>query len=294
MLFSATKPLTAMCVHLLAERGQLKLDAPVAEYWPEFANNGKAAITVRHILTHRGGFPDDTIFKAVSWETVVKMMEETTPVYPAGEMVAYHPLNYGWVLGEVVRRVSDKPIERFMHDELFAPLQMHDSFLGLPETQDFRSMRWHTPNDEPGMGRLNSEASRRMPMPAATGWTTSSDMTRFYQMMLNGGELDGVRVVKPETVKQALAVSAMDQYDQTLKVKIRWGHGFSLGGGKYNSYGPQSTIQTFGHNGYQSTTAWADQERGLACAFFTNQVIGEELSFRRALQTNTMVMDICE
>lgn len=295
LLYSATKPMTALCVHLLAERDDLELDVPVAKYWPEFAQNGKDGITIRQILTHRGGFPDDaTTFRPGPWESVVRAMEEVTPLFPPGEVVAYHPLNYGWVLGEVVHRVSGKPIEQFMHDELFVPLKMYDSFLGLPESEDYRSGRIHAPQSTSERGGWNSEAMRRMPMPAATGWLTSSDLSRFYQMLLNRGELDGVRVVKPETVAEMVAVSAMDELDRTLKVRTRWGHGVSLGGSPTTSFGKSSTLNTFGHNGHQSTTAWADFDLELASVFIPNQVIGDEPSYRRSLQTNTLVREICE
>lgn len=295
LLYSATKPITALCIHLLAERDELELDNTVAKYWPEFAQNGKEPITIRHVLTHRGGFPDDpTSFRPGPWESVVRAMEEVTPLFPAGEVVAYHPLNYGWVLGELVRRVSGKPVEQFMHDEIFEPLKMQDSFLGLPENEDFRSGRIHVPQGNSERGGWNAEAMRRMPMPAATGWMTSSDLARFYQMLVNRGQLDGVRIVRPETVAQLVEVSAMDELDRTLKVRTCWGHGVSLGGSATTSYGKGSTLNTFGHNGHQSTTAWADFDLELVSVFIPNQLLGDEPSYRRSLEVNSMVRGICE
>lgn len=297
MIFSATKPLTAICILLLMERGQLQLDEPVAKYWATFANNGKEKITIRHVLTHKGGFPDELgKSKFKTWDDVVKLMEEVVPRYPAGEVLAYHPINYGWVLGEVIQRITGTPVAEFMKQELFAPLKMHRSFLGLPPSEDANSSRFHGPTEEidKGIRFWNRDYIRAMPMPAATAWTTGNDLSRFYQMVLNRGELEGTRIVKPETIAQALAPSAIDEYDNSLMVKTRWAHGFSLGGHKRSSFGKYSSLNTFGHNGYQSTTAWADFDRDMVACFFTNQVLGPEKSYQRDVIINEAISEILE
>jgi CubicO group peptidase (beta-lactamase class C family) len=295
MIFSATKPLTALCIHLLAERNQLQLDDKVAKYWADFANNGKENVTIRHVLTHKGGFPDELgKSRYKTWDDVVKLMEDVSPRFPVGEVLAYHPVNYGWVLGEVIQRVTATPVADFMKQEIFAPLQMHNSFLGLPPSEDHRSSRFHGADEElhKNIQFWNRDYIRAFPVPAATAWTTAYDMSRFYQMVLNKGELDGVRIVKPETIAEALAPSAIDEYDNSLMVKTRWAHGFSLGGHKRSSFGQYSTLNTFGHNGYQSTTAWADSERDLVSVFLTNQVLGPEKSYQRDVIVNEAVSEI--
>jgi CubicO group peptidase (beta-lactamase class C family) len=297
MIFSATKPLTAMCIHLLAERGQLQLDDTVAKYWANFANNGKEKVTIRHVLTHKGGFPDQLgKSRYKTWDDAVKLMEDAELRFPAGEVLAYHPVNYGWVLGEVIQRVTDTPVADFMRQELFEPLQMHRSFLGLPPSEEANSSRFHGPTEEidKGIRFWNRDYIRALPIPAATAWTTGYDLSRFYQMMLNKGELDGVRIVKPETVAQALSPSAIDEFDNSLMVKTRWAHGFSLGGHKRSSFGQYSSLNTFGHNGYQSTTAWADFDRAMVSCFFTNQVLGPEKSYQRDVIVNEAVSELLE
>ena len=151
ILYSCTKPLTAACIYILWERGLLQWDEPVATYWPEFAKNGKDEITIRHVLTHQGGFPQTpsslTWNKWEDWDFVTKVLSEVIPQYKAGEVMAYHPRNFGWVLGEVIRRIDGRPINRFMSEEIFVPLGMKDSYLGLPTCLEDRVSRVHAMED---------------------------------------------------------------------------------------------------------------------------------------------------
>jgi CubicO group peptidase (beta-lactamase class C family) len=136
-IFSASKPYTAILVHLLAERGQLDLDAPVAAYWPEFARDGKESITVRHVLQHRSGlttagsaFGDALVM--TDWQRSLRRIERTRPRWPAGAVPAYQFLAYGFILGEVVQRVTGRPFRDVLSAELLTPLGVRDTYLGLP------------------------------------------------------------------------------------------------------------------------------------------------------------------
>jgi CubicO group peptidase (beta-lactamase class C family) len=141
LVFSATKGVTATCVLMLAERGAIDLDAPVARYWPEFAANGKSAIPVRWLLSHRAGLAaiegDFTLDEALSWDPVAAALAAQAPLWEPGTKHGYHLRSYGWLLGELVRRVDGRTVGRFLADEIAGPLGL-DLWIGLPEEQEAR------------------------------------------------------------------------------------------------------------------------------------------------------------
>ena len=145
-------PLAACCLYILKQRGKVNWDDPVAKHWPEFAENGKEDVTVRHILSHRGGFPDTPADLPwtdwADWSKVTRAMERAVPKYPSGEVLAYHPINYGWVIAELVRRIDGRTFDRFLADELAAPLQMDSAYVNLPPALDSRVSRIHVMEDD--------------------------------------------------------------------------------------------------------------------------------------------------
>ena len=136
VLMSSTKPLTASCLYILKERGKIAYDDLVSKHWPEFAQNGKESVTIRHILTHRGGFPETPASLPWSdwpeWSKVTRAMEQAPTIYTPGETLAYHPINYGWVIAEIVRRVDGRPFDRLLAEELTTPLELENAYVGLP------------------------------------------------------------------------------------------------------------------------------------------------------------------
>jgi CubicO group peptidase (beta-lactamase class C family) len=137
LLFSAGKPLTAVLVHLLAERGQLRLDDPVARYWPEFGRHGKGTVTVRQVPQHRAGVPAARglwrdALAAPSWSRSVRAPENARPRFPPGQVPAYHILSYGFILGEVVQRVTGRDLRAVPRAEVLDPLGPAGTYLGLP------------------------------------------------------------------------------------------------------------------------------------------------------------------
>ena len=141
LIFSSTKGATAICAHMLAERGELDLDAPVREYWPEFAAKGKADVPVRWLLCHKSGLVDVdrsmTLDEALDWSTVTAALAESEPLWEPGTKHGYHAVTYGWLVGEMVRRVSGKTLGTFFHDEVATPLGL-DFWIGLPDDQHDR------------------------------------------------------------------------------------------------------------------------------------------------------------
>ena len=141
LVFSTTKGATAICANRLAQRGELDVDAPVAEYWPEFARNGKADIPVRYLLSHQSGLAwvdgDMTAEEALSWEPVIEALENQHPHWEPGSVHGYHATTYGWLVGEVIRRISGRSVGTFLADEVTGPLGL-DFWIGLPESEEPR------------------------------------------------------------------------------------------------------------------------------------------------------------
>jgi CubicO group peptidase (beta-lactamase class C family) len=144
LVYSTTKGATAMCAHRLAQEGRLDIDAPVATYWPEFAQAGKEQVTVADLLSHRAGLAwtdgEMTVDEMLSWDPVITALEQQAPSWEPGKAHGYHATTYGWLVGEVVRRVSGKSIGTYLRDEIAGPLEA-DFFIGLPENQEPRVAR---------------------------------------------------------------------------------------------------------------------------------------------------------
>jgi CubicO group peptidase (beta-lactamase class C family) len=273
-----------MLVHQLAERGLVHLDDPVARYWPEFGQHGKEAITIRHVLQHRSGVAvarglwRDALASA-SWGRSVRALERARPLFPPGQVPAYHVLSYGFILGEIIQRVTRSDLASVLRAQLLDPLGMTDTYLGLPDAAWTR----HVPVRGSGTGGLarqlvfNRRNVRQAVVPAATVSSTARDLARFYQMLLCGGELDGVRVLAPATIAQARQPSSEGQTDRLLHLPIRWSQGFQLGGpgpdpARPRPLGSRSGPEAFGHNGSNCCLGWADPNRGLVLAYVTNRL----------------------
>jgi CubicO group peptidase (beta-lactamase class C family) len=283
-VFSTSKPFIALAVHRLAERGELDLDDPVARHWPEFGQSGKAGVTVRQVLQHRSGFATATggaladSLTMADWERSCRRIERTRPRWPPGVAPAYQFLTYGFTLGELLRRVTGREVREFVTTELLAPASLRDSFLGLPERQWHR----HVPVRVQRRGGslvqavVNSRRIRGAVIPSAGLSTTARDLARFYAMLLRGGEIDGTRVLRPETIAVARTASNdAGDVDRHLGTPIRWAQGFQLGGPRPGSSRVPPTGRlagplTFGHNGSNCCIAWADPDRDLAVAYLTN------------------------
>lgn len=307
LLFSCTKPFAAVALHQLVEQGELGYDDPVVDHWPEFADPGsrKADIIVRQVLSHTAGIPygefDERAEEWGDWDAAVAAMEEIDPVYEPGERPAYHTFNFGWLVGELVRRVSGQRIEEYVDANVFDPLGMDDTSIGLREddTDDVATLVGFEEFDrcrDPGEGlgipasesaeAFNDEAVHRAVIPAANGIGTARDLARFYACFANGGELDGARLLEASTVETATRTHAETDDDGTLSRPARYGLGFWTGGLANDMFGTVSRETQFGHAGLGSVFVWGDAERNVGFAYVTNGI--REESYEHAARVNAI------
>lgn len=291
-LFSASKAVTAMVVHLLDQRHLLHLDDPVCEYIPEFAAHGKQWITIRHLLTHRAGIPNIPpeamrLELLARPEEIVRILCEAKPTGRAGRGLAYHAISGGFVLGEIVRRVTGDDIRTVLAREILDPLGFRwmnygvapgevdqvaqNYFTGLPVLPPvswmFRRVLGVDFDQVPTLG--NDARYLTGIVPSANIVATANEHSRFYQLLLNGGELDGVRIFEPRTVRRAVSEQSYLEFDLSLALPVRYGMGFMLGGRVLSFYGPD-TLHSFGHLGFINVMGWADPERQITVALMTS------------------------
>ena len=299
VLYSCTKPMTATCTYILWDRGKIGWDDPVAKYWPEFGQNGKDNVTIRHILTHRGGFPTTppelTWDVWRDWDRVVRAVETAPTTYEPGTVIAYHPFNFGWVLGELVRRVDGRPINQFLREELTGPLGMVDTYLGLPPELEGRVSTIHPMEDAGDQTELATNFNRpevhQAVVPAGTGISTARDMARLMAMLERGGTLDGVQVLKPETVAEVTA-QQVEGTDQSTQNYVRRCLGLSMGDPRMGT-SEADTRRSVGHGGAGTSEVWADPDSGLAFAFICNGFRANATNDPRIVALSQAVRDAC-
>lgn len=291
-MLSAAKAVTAMIIHLLDQRNMLRLDDPVCEYLPAFGVADKRWITIRHVLAHRAGLPMppagamDLELLGVP-ERITQILCEMPLASHPGRQLAYHAVTGGFILGEIVRRVTGESI-RDVHDQAIRrPLGLRwlrygvdPADLGLIATNYFTGFPALPPvstilRRALGVGFEEAVAMSNDPrflcgvVPSASMVTTANELSRFYQLLLNGGELDGVRIFDRRTIRRATAEQSYLEFDFTLGLPLRYGMGFMLGGRYLSFYGPD-TEHAFGHLGFTNVISWADPERQVAAALMTS------------------------
>lgn len=283
LLFSAGKPLTAMLVHRLAARGAFGLDDPVARHWPEFGSRGKEAITIRQVLQHRSGLPYGRSLSADAllaphWNRSVRALAGARPRYAAGAVPAYHVLSFGFILGEVVQRVTGEPFREVLRREVLDPIGMTRTRRGGPGASVLLVG---------GLRRVlfNQGFFREAAIPAATVLSTARDLARFYQAMLDD-----------PAAAEARTPSSDDEVDRVLRLHIRWSQGFQLGGPaggppRARAMGRRSDPLAFGHNGSNACVGWADPARRLAVAYLTNRLEGTPSGSPHQSEVSDAILD---
>jgi CubicO group peptidase (beta-lactamase class C family) len=292
VVYSASKAITAFLVHLQAERGLVDLDAPVHNYIPEYTTHGKDAITVGHVLAHRAGVPNLPrevldLENIGDRELLVHTLCDARPFARPGRLLDYHAVSGGFILAEIVQRVTGSDIREQLAKDVLEPLGFRFTNYGVPAAAvDDVALAYVT--GPPTLPPLSTLLTRALGMPldplvelsndprfltgvvpAANVVTTANELSRFYEMMRRGGELDGVRIVEPQTIRRALTEQSRLEFDFSLGFPTRFSYGFMLGAQLVSLYGPD-TDMAFGHLGFTNILAWADPERALACAIITS------------------------
>lgn len=299
---SACKPITAIAVAQQWEADRLDLDAPVASYIPDFAQGGKQAVTVRHVLTHTGGFrPNRFKYPGDDWDAVIAAICATPiePDWTPGRKAGYH-VHTGWfILGELVQRASGEPIADYLRRHILGPSGMDDSWVGMPAERycayrDRLSVMMNTAAQPPVSLGWHGERWVTGARPSGNGCGPARELARFYQMLLRGGEgPTGQRVVQPQTVELFTARHREGMFDHSFEATIDWGLGFIIDSKRHADpharlpygYGPHASDRAFGHSGFQSSAAFADPEHGLAVALVFNGCPGENAHQQRIHDT---------
>lgn len=310
--FSISKGIVSTCIHILADRGLLDYDAPISYYWPEFAAGGKKRATIRHALTHRAGIPNDPPDMGIelmsNWSAVCKAIAEMEAQWEPGTKISYHPLTYGWILGELIHRIDGRSISQFFQDEVCQPLDIENIYFGVvPEKEHLVATLKNAPGLTESLvdlgipktspmsdlaGTFNQSRIKRASIPGAGAIVNARSLARHYAMLACGGELDGVRILD----KERIAIASARVPEDSKKADIRWWNshslGYTLGGGP----GPRKDMpHSFGYEGI-GTIGFADPDRVFAFAMLKNLLDlsspNEMVSATRILQTVMEVLKI--
>jgi CubicO group peptidase (beta-lactamase class C family) len=298
-VYSTTKGMTAICALRLVDEGRLDLAAPVAEYWPEFAQAGKQDIPVRYLLSHRAGLValsrDLPPEKRLDWDRMVEALAAQKPWWEPGTKHGYHALTYGYLVGEIVRRVDGRSLGNYFREEIAEPLGA-DFQIGFGAEHDVRCADLleapPLPPDAPdvfelarrnpdslqarvfgsgGIGAFstNGRAWRAAEVPAANGHGTAAALARVYGALACGGQVDGVRVLSAEGVERATTEQSFGKDEVLAPLETRFGLGFMLTQPMI-PFGPNP--RSFGHPGAGGSIAFADPGAELGFGYVMNQM----------------------
>ena len=306
LVFSCTKAATALCAHMLIDRGELDLHAPVARYWPEFAASGKEQVTVEMLLNHSAGLPalrapvkDGGYY---DWDYRIERLAAEEPFWEPGTRNGYHMITFGWLVGELVRRVSGRSLGRFFREEVAQPLEL-DFWIGLPEAHlprvtpmipwvpdrnapmmPFTKALMRDPSSIQYLALLNSgnyQADSPQAYAAEIGGgggiANARALAGMYTPLANGGEHAGVRLLSSEHIVRMREVSVATQVDATLLMPTRFGLGFMRS--MDNRHRPTGAMETcvlggaaFGHAGAGGSIGFADPSEALAFGYSMNRM----------------------
>jgi CubicO group peptidase (beta-lactamase class C family) len=276
--YSATKGMTATCAHHLVDRGLVDVDEPVATYWPEFAQAGKEKVTVRMVLNHQAGRPrprsrtsgramgdaDVQASKRFDWDTMTSAMAVGTPTWEPGTRSEYHGGEFGYLVGGVLRRVDGRPLGTYFREEIAAPLGA-DYLIDVGPEHDDRCAEMTGPEDM--VGGANTREWRAAGDGSATSFGTADGLARGYAALSRGGSLDGVPVLRPETIEAAVQ-------EQPLANVAGGGTpgDFGLGYQLLWKIHPTLPVGSFGHTGMGGSIGLADPAARLGFGFVMNQM----------------------
>ena len=309
-VYSAAKAMAATVVHMLAERGVFSLDDRVCEYIPTFTSHGKHRITIRHVMTHSAGLPFPTgprpdVKRADDHEYAQEKLGELRPLYRAGLVHMYHALTWGPLVREIVYAATGKEIREILATEILDPLGFRWTNFGVAKNDLSLVAPSHATGRPlpPVVARIfrkaiggtvhevipytNSPLFLTTIVPSSNTVSTANEMSRFAEIWRRGGELDGVRVMSPETLRGAVTECRRLRPDFAVGLMpARWGTGFILGTNRFGPFG-RNAPDAFGHLGLVNIAVWADPERGLAAGVVSSGKPGRDPEARR----HTALMD---
>jgi CubicO group peptidase (beta-lactamase class C family) len=282
LLYSNTKVITAAAVWLLAERGALRFTDRVAEHLPGFEANSKGEITIIQLLSHRGGFPNAEVPRE-AWddhELLRRAVCGFTLEWTPGTRVHYHGRSAHWTAAAMIEAVTKTDYRAFIRDNVIVPLGLGEElFVGLPDGQHGRAVDMHEPSPD-GTRQVkradeNNAAFRRAGAPASGGYATARARAAFYQMMLAGGRLNGVRLFSPRLIQYVTRNVTGDMVDGYMGMPMHRGLGPHLRGttDTIRGLGSLASPRTFGHGGVGSSYCWGDPDSGVSFAYLTNSRI---------------------
>lgn len=307
VMFSCTKGVLAICVYRLVEDGLLDLDAPMSDYWPGFRQRGKEHISLRQAMSHRAGVAsldvDLTKEAVLAWDPVIRAIESQPPRHPAASGFVYHPLTYGWLVGEVIRRVTGRTPGRFFRDAIADRLSLR-TWIGLPdaargtvawmepplpdEDSDAARLSARLAGEDPSLERsvsmggafafpahegyvtFNDPAIQAAEIPGANGISTAGSLACLYAACVS--TIDGPPLLSAASIDDALRVrSAGPQLTGMPDDGARWGTGFQLSSPPTQ---PMLGPSSFGHAGAGGQLGFADRDRAVGFAYLSNQMGG--------------------
>lgn len=290
---SAGKPITALAIMQLVEEGSVALDDPVAKHIPEFAQQGKDAITIRHLLMHTAGirvarfnYPDD------DWQTIIDAIcaVRPEPRWEPGQKAGYHPHTSWYILGEILRRVTGKRFSLAIRERVLEPAGMQDSWLGMPSMKFYKyGTRIATMPDTSVDHTKRADAPfHTMPWcvnvrPGGNAYGPARELGQFFEILLNDGRTSsGEQLLGAPLVQDMKTRHRQGMTDHTFKYTVDWGLGLILNSYEYAGdevpyqFGPHASRETFGHGGSQSSIAFADPKHKLTVVIICLGRPGEE------------------
>lgn len=311
--FSATKAVTSVAAAQQWQRGRFDLDDPVALYVPEFKANGKDRITIRQLFTHTAGIrfadvdrnsaggllpsPDGYSPFVSSWdERFSRIVDaEIERGWLPGRKAGYHPFSGMFMLAEIVQRVDGRPFAEYVREEIFEPLGMTDSWVGMPAD------RFHAYGDRIGVLHLVRPGREPMPfprvdteegctacVPGGAGRGPIRELGRMYEALLGKGSREGVRILDTVTAEAMVARHRVGMHDETFGIPLDWGLGLIIDS---VNYGRHCSPRTFGHGGGQSSVAFADPEHALVVAVVMNGLPGPQAHYKRLSEITAAIYE---
>ena len=300
-VYSTTKTMTALCALMLADHGELDFDAPVAKYWPEFAANGKAGVKVSHLMSHSAGLSGwkerITTEDLYDWDKVTALLAAQAPLWPPGSQPGYHAISQGYLVGEVVRRITGKSLGTFFREEIAEPLGA-DFHIGLPASEDGRVAELIPPVAGTGAGEGQQNEIQRITfnnpvidvsatrtrgwrgaeIPAAGGTGNARSIAQVHAILANGGVAQGKRFMSEAGCRKALELQ-IEGDDLMLGRGARYGMGFGLSGGIVPLPGPNMIFW----GGYGGSLVIIDMDQRTSFGYAMNRMQGTTTGDMRAL-----------